>query len=650
VLLPYIASDATGAPDDIITYTSAIEVSKAVGSYIETDASTPATGALDNAGITALFELSGDDAIDELAVAGITGLTAAAVPSGKTLRLASGTNTTIGLDLSAATAGTLIVAAGATLEVTTSITGKTGDTSNITVNGVIKLASNATALSVTNVDIAAATIDASAAGVATLTLPTGTATVKAIIVGNSNDLTIAGATGLKLSSIKSGATTKGVKSATVAKYSTSDTDYVGLATAADTFIVTKLDGNVFSIATDTSAVSIGSALTIAGDAKLKTEGTGGISVAVANLAPTSANFAKFASGSTIAYSDLVAGTAEALEIPEGITVKLAAASTLATITGLTVNGVLDLDANTGLTLAAITTGTVSTGEKGVIKSATATAATLQALLSKAGDSLAIQQTGDVTLAAATTVKAGTTLTIGASGKVTAESAGTSKALTVAGAVILDGGTLATAGTHADTADIIITGDGSITAGGIVISGAGGINTNTASGSFLGADALTLEDTTTIVITESATIQAAGADGITFKAGSYVFGAGVSKALSVADGKATLTLPNTATSLAIGDDVASELVFGAASTYKAGGVTTTLTPGATATAKDDVKLTFKAGAKIVSGTGATAVTSGAALKATGEINADNSTYTVGADTTLTKTATTSTWSGTVNAGA
>jgi hypothetical protein len=64
------------------------------------------------------------------------------------------------------------------------------------------------------------------------------------------------------------------------------------------------------------------------------------------------------------------------------------------------------------------------------------------LLSKAGDSLAIEQTGEVTLSAAATVKAGTTLTIGTSGKVTASGTNT---LTVAGTLDVTAGTLTVTG-------------------------------------------------------------------------------------------------------------------------------------------------------------------------------------------------------------
>ncbi|MDR0640039.1 MAG: hypothetical protein LBG27_14285 [Spirochaetaceae bacterium] len=331
-----------------------------------------------------------------------------------------------------------------------------------------------------------------------------------------------------------------------------------------------------------------------------------------------------------------------LSIPAGAIITIASTDTLAAIAGaISVAGELDIGASSTLAVA----GSISTSGTGKVVSTTTTPATLANLLGKAGTALTIEQGDAVTLAAATEVKAGTKLTLVESGKITAESASNSQALTVAGQVILDGGTLATAGSHADTGDFIISGAGSITAGGIVISGAGAVNLNTASGSFLAEDVLTLANNTTVLLTESAQIQAGGANGITFKAGSYVFGSGVNGVLSTADVKPTLAVPGTADILAIGDTVASELVFGSNSVYKPANTTATITPGATTTANDNVKLTFKAGAQVVSGTGASTGSS-AALTTAGAVSAADTTYTVGADTTVTKTANAKTWSGTI----
>jgi hypothetical protein len=132
-----------------------------------------------------------------------------------------------------------------------------------------------------------------------------------------------------------------VKSASVTKYSVAGTDkadYVGLATAADTLSITKLDGKTFEIADITTAIS--SALTIGGSAKLK----GKITTTAANFALTTENLAKLVEGSEITYSDAVTGTAVALVIPAGVKVDAStAASTFATFTAITVKGNLEVN-------------------------------------------------------------------------------------------------------------------------------------------------------------------------------------------------------------------------------------------------------------------------------------------------------------------
>jgi hypothetical protein len=302
----------------------------------------------------------------------------------------------------------------------------------------------------------------------------------------------------------------------------------------------------------------------------------------------------------------------------------------------------------GATLALVANAITSSGKitnNGTVTTTPATAAALAALLNLIPE---IQLVGALTLDTALEVPVNTELTIGTSGKITAESAASStKALSVAGTVILyDTGAIATAGVHTGSGDIIIIGNGFIKAGGIVISGAGNISTNTASGSFLTVDKLTLANTTTIAITGSQ-IQAGGENGITFKAGSYVFGnVSAAAVLKTDSDNPTLALPNTADILAIGDTIASELVFGSKSIYEAGGATTTITPGDTATAKGDVKLTFKKGAQIKRGTGAGTGT-GTALTLGGAVTADNTTYTLKTDTTVTKSVTAKQWDKTVD---
>ena len=182
--------------------------------------------------------------------------------------------------------------------------------------------------------------------------------------------------------------------------------------------------------------------------------------------------------------DLTASSETFAKIPT-LTVngKLTASSaTLAAATSVSIGngGILNIGASTALTFGAETA--VTSAGTGKIVSTTATATVLQALLSKAGATLNIEQGGAVTLTAATTVKAGTVLVLGASGSLTADNTA-AKALTVAGTVVLNGGTLATsmaADTSGDNPAINITGTGSIVAGNVVISGAGSLYDTTSS--------------------------------------------------------------------------------------------------------------------------------------------------------------------------
>jgi flagellar basal body rod protein FlgF len=391
--------------------------------------------------------------------------------------------------------------------------------------------------------------------------------------------------------------------------------------------------------------------TIGGTGSVATSGTGSVSLANANATASAANLewalGQSGEGKIAKLSTATATLANGGTVPAGLALTTTGALTVSADKTLTVEGELAL--GTGGTVAG--EGTFATAEDGFVS--VVNAAGLAAALDKAGTSKITKLTlkGTATLTTAATVPAGLELTIGTGGTLTVASASSSsKDLTVTGTVVLAGtGSIVTAGTDTSAADITITGTGSITAGGIVISGAGAVNTNT-TGVTLKVDTIDLAASTTLAITESAEIQAGGANGITFKAGSYVFGASETTGVltvPTAPGKPTLTLSNNATALAIGDDIASELVFGSESVYLAGGTSTAVTPGATGSAaKDDVKLTFIAGAQIVSGTGAGTGT-GAALTTAGAVTAGNMTYTVGSDTTVTKAGTASTWSGAVN---
>jgi hypothetical protein len=149
---------------------------------------------------------------------------------------------------------------------------------------------------------------------------------------------------------------------------------------------------------------------------------------------------------------------------------------------VTVSGVLNLGANTGLTLA---DGITTPGTGKIIAAIpSANVANMKLLLDAAGSPLNIEQGAALTLTAATTVKADTVLTL-TSGALTADNTTTAN-LTVAGTVVLDGGSIATGTSNAAASStgapaINISGStGSIVAGDVVISGAGALYEATAS--------------------------------------------------------------------------------------------------------------------------------------------------------------------------
>ncbi|MDR1230100.1 MAG: hypothetical protein LBK61_01725 [Spirochaetaceae bacterium] len=445
VKLPYFGTSAT-PPDGVISFTSVtVTAGKIAGSYINDD---KPGGPLNVAGVKALFGLQGGP--DELTVDDLTGIDGDTVPSGKKLTLNGDGNTTTALDLSGK--GKLVVADGAVLEVTTSITGK-ADTD---VQGTIKFKSAETALSITGIDLSKATIDATDAGDATLTLPTGAQTVKAITVGATYDLTIAGATELTVGSITAG-TGKGVKSASVAKYVTG-TDFVQLGAAAASFIVSSVKNSVFAVETGTgAAVVINSALDFGGNAKLKTNGTGGISVTGETggyLELTTDNLAKFAPGSKITFSDAATGATGTLEIPADVEV-VATGATLASITGLKVVGTLTVDTPD---LTVLINGANITGSGELIAGALADAKGVLVVNS----TLAKATLATTAFGSNLTIQASTTRVFtGAAaptGDVTVEGTGN---LTVSGSgslTIAEGKTLSNAGTVAltDTASLVLT--------------------------------------------------------------------------------------------------------------------------------------------------------------------------------------------------
>ena len=503
VKLPLVKTGVGVLPTDGIGYADGVAAVKAVGSYIT--GSVPGS-ALGNGDIVAIFTASPE--ITELTVSDITGLTDAAVPSGKTLTL-TGTGNTVTGNLNLSTGkGTLIV--DGTLEVSNDVT-ITGASAaaNITVNGTLKLASAGTTFAIAGkVDLSGADIDATEAGVATLTLPTGaTGAVGEISVGTSNALTIAGVTDtLTVESIgpQNG---KGVKSDSVKTYAVKGGGSVGLATAAAAFIVKQagiVNGTTdteFVLDDSSGAITIASALTIT-NAVLKAGTTNGISV-TAGAAPdtyyalSTANLAQVKG--KIAYAGAVTGIAETLVIPAGVELDVSTAGTLATITGLTVNGTLTvgtpaltaIDANTDIT----GTGTLIAGAVAdakavlIIESALAQATLATGTITDADLEIPATTIRTFTAAAAPSANVtvnGTAVFSGAAapvGNVTVNGTvvvPTDGSLTIKNGKALDiaaGGVVALTGTGSlvltsasDTSGAKITGTGKVTAGLTEISG------------------------------------------------------------------------------------------------------------------------------------------------------------------------------------
>jgi hypothetical protein len=342
VKLPYLENDETLLPLGMIAYNniaSSVPVKRLIGSYRkEADADAGPGASLNLDDINELIDLGSDIIGTEFTLDSVSALTPADIPAGVTFTL-TGVRNTITRDFALADeTKKLIIEDGAVVTVSSGITitgTTTGTAANIIVEGALKLGGGLTIGN--NVNLTKATIDATALGAdATLALPTGTtsATFKEIAIG-SNDLSLAatggGLTELRVTSITSTDDTKGVKGVT--KYSTSTADYVTLPATA---VVNSLVSNVFSIATDTTPVPIGSPLTIEGSATLKTVGDGGITGTSTNI-PVSI-LGKFESDSKIAYTGALEFDSDELTIPADVTVSSAGALTISAAT--TVDGTL----------------------------------------------------------------------------------------------------------------------------------------------------------------------------------------------------------------------------------------------------------------------------------------------------------------------
>jgi hypothetical protein len=414
--LALLYSNATAEAAGYLTYkTVSFTGTKAVG------------GLLTEASITAIF--NDPEGPDELTVNNLT-VTAGAIPSGKTLTIAGAGSVAANLLLTGR--GKLIVKENATLTVAANNLTITGNaTDGIVVNGTLTLVAAVTGLTLAGVvDLADATLDASlVSGAVTLTFPAATvaAGIGAIELNSTYDLSLAGTalTGLTVGSITSEGA--GVKSSVVKTFTVKGTSHsVGLATAADTFIVKSLAENTFTLK---GATTIGSALTIAGDAKI----AGSITVASTNFALTTANLGKLAANSSVTYTDAVAGTAASLVIPEYIAVT-GTAATLSAITGLTVDGTLTVgnDATFGDVEALSVKGSLTAGSGATF--AKAVTVTVDGTLTAGNGATFAKATtitvnGDLTVGTGLTLAEATAANITGSGSITAGAVTTATAVT-----------------------------------------------------------------------------------------------------------------------------------------------------------------------------------------------------------------------------
>ena len=344
VSLPYLTADATNPPEGIVTYAANLGgITKTAGSYIAVSAAAPGS-ALNNANLETLMGALPAGA--SLTVSSITGLTATAVPTGKTLTLTKG-STTLANNSTFAVAGTLNVAEGASLATHTGTA--TAISGTITNKGTITLANAGDTLTATGVtnNGTISTISVTPATVTGLLGLTGTGTVE---IGASVTLTAAAALNQN-AEVKSGATltthsvgapfsTTGGKTITIGSGGT-----LALVVENTSVGVTVVNNGTITTATTSDALlatllevsESGSAITASGAITELTEDL----VVPQGVTLTAAN-ATFATG---AKAVIVDGTATL------------ASATFAAATSLTVNGELTvgtpaltaIDANTDIT-------------------------------------------------------------------------------------------------------------------------------------------------------------------------------------------------------------------------------------------------------------------------------------------------------------
>lgn len=203
---------------------------------------------------------------DNLTVANVTGLAATYVLDGKTLTLVGpGNSITAGFN----PVGSLVVQEGAIVTISDNIAIETTNGGSIIVKGTLKAASGADNLTLGDIDVSKATLDFSdVTDDFTLTAPPAL-NVGAIIGNATDDVIIATATEeLQVGSISGFAADKGIHGDGLVSFATTDANKITLGSANDEFVVSKLDGNTFTLASggfflsDTLTIDGGATLTI----------------------------------------------------------------------------------------------------------------------------------------------------------------------------------------------------------------------------------------------------------------------------------------------------------------------------------------------------------------------------------------------------
>ena len=407
VSLPYIADGVTDGPTGIVTYgNSPGSITKTAGSYIAVSAASPGS-ALDTGDLSAIFGVVGELTVGSLT----TPLVATAIPANKTLTVNGAASIGATLDLTGK--GALVIGKTGTLTVSGdyNITGNA--TAGIVIEGTLSVGGGVT---VNKVDLSNANVTNSEAKTLTLTKGASAVVIGKITPVASNALTIAG------------------------------------SDSGTTVYIKEIAGVSGSAAVTFGANSV---LAIPQDESLTIGEGSGISVTNANYALTTANLAKLKG--KVEYTGAVTGIAETLVVPAGVELDVSTAGTLATITGLTVDGTLTaskatLAQATSLTVgqdASLTAGEATGNDEGIAitvdAGGSATVGTIAKLLAPSS----VAAGGTLTATAITAFDTEVELEVGAGGTVngivfpaaTAISALAANALTIGDLTVPAGATL-----------------------------------------------------------------------------------------------------------------------------------------------------------------------------------------------------------------